>query len=652
MRRRSAVRQPRPRACPPWRVFAVIGACILATLALTMLIGRVSAVEPIGPEPPFVAGQVVVGLEPGGGLPRTGVATEFAVRSTAGFVTIAVPAGRERQYVETLSRQPGVLSAELNYLAQPQVIPNDERFGAQWGMPMIQAPKAWEKTRGAGATVAIVDTGVAFENYAEFGRSPELSRTNFVSPWDFTKNDSHPNDDNGHGTHVTGTVAQDWGDGIGVAGLAPDAAIMPVKVCLPTGCPSDMMAAGIRWAVDHGADVINMSLGGPTLPLVERQALDYAEQQGVVIVAAAGNGSAFVGGSSLDYPAKADTVIAVGALDLAGARTRYSNYGAHEHDGLQIMAPGGDLHADLNGDGNPDGVLQSTYAFSCLGGPRDYTQFADCFFHGTSMATPHVSGTVALLFSRFPDLTPRQVRSVLACAAIDAGPPGVDEEYGVGIVQAATAIMDNDQNGVPDCLDERAQLTISVGGGTVRPGDYITVPLDALSSRIISSFAVQVTATGTSLVPVGCHTRAGATCYVEGQNARINSYGNVSLSGAFRLGELTFLATQSIGQSTLRVGASATLPDDYDPPIQVNVQNSTVVVKQVPQTVTGDVNCDGAVTVRDVTSSLGFSLGVSPAFCWRYGDIDCSGLLEGTDALALLDYLSGIGSGLPSGCPN
>lgn len=630
------------------RAVAVIAACLLTTL-----IGRVNAAEPIGPEPPFVAGEVVVSLEPGASPQDIGVAREFAVRSAAGFVTIAVPAGRERHYVETLSRQPGVLSAELNYLAQPQVIPNDERFAAQWSMPVIQAPKAWDKTRGAGATVAIVDTGVAFENYGQFGRSPELSHTNFVSPWDFTKNDEHPNDDNGHGTHVTGTVAQDWGDGIGVAGLAPDAAIMPVKVCLATGCPADMMAAGIRWAVDHGADVINMSLGGPTLPLVERQALAYAEQQGVVVAAAAGNGSEFVGGSSLDYPAKADTVIAVGALDLAGARTRYSNYGAHEHDGgLLIMAPGGDLRVDLNSDGNPDGVLQSTYAFSCLGGPRDYTQFADCFFQGTSMATPHVSGVVALLFSLFSDLTPQQVRSVLACAAMNAGPPGVDEEYGVGVVQAATTIMDNDQNGVPDCLDERAQLTISVGGGTVRPGDYITVPLDAVSSRIVNSYAVQVTATGTSLIPVSCDARAGTACSVEGQRVRIINAGNVWLSGFFRLGDLTFLATQDVGQSTLKVGASATLPDDYDPPVQVNVQNSTVVVKQVPQTVTGDVNCDGRVTVGDVTISLGFSLGVSPAFCWQYGDIDCSGLLEGSDALALLDYLSGVGSSLPSGCPN
>jgi len=633
------VRQLLPRS------LAVIAVCLLATL-----VSRVNAASPVDPEPPFVPGQVVVSLEPDASPQDIGIASEFAVRSAAGFVTVAVPAGREREYVETLGRQPGVLSAELNYLAQPQVIPNDEKFALQWDMPVIQAPKAWDKTRGAGATVAIVDTGVAFENYGEFGRSPELSQTHFVAPWDFTKSDEHPNDDNGHGTHVTGTVAQDWNDGIGVAGLAPDAAIMPVKVCTPTGCPGDMMALGIRWAVDHGADVINMSLGGATLPLVERQALAYAEQHEVVVVAAAGNGGSALG---LDYPAKADTVVAVGAVDFAGERASYSNYGKHEHDGgLQIMAPGGDLHADLNDDGNPDGILQSTYAFSCLGGPRDYTQFADCLFQGTSMATPHVSGTVALLRSRFPSLTAKQVRAVLSCATIDAGPPGLDDEYGVGVVQAAVAIMDNDQNGRPDCLDERGQLSLIVGGGTVSPGDSITVPLDAVSTRIINSYAVQVTAGGTSVTPVDCDARAGATCSIVGKSVRIISDGDVSLIGVFHLGDLTFKATQTVGQSDLKVAGSATLPDDYDPPIQVKLQNNAIVVMQVPKTVTGDVNCDGKVTVSDVTVSLGFTLGVSPAFCWRSGDLDCSGLLEGSDALALLDFLSGLGSGLPSGCPH
>ena len=107
-----------------------------------------------------------------------------------------------------------------------------------------------------------------------------------------------------------------------------------------------------------------------------------------------------------------------------------------------------------------------------------------------------------------------------------------------------------------------------------------------------------------------------------------------------------------VGESTLKIGASATLPNDYDPPVKVTTLSGVVDVRAVPDTITGDVNCDGKVTVGDVTVSLGFSLGVSPAFCWQYGDFDCSGLLEGTDALTLLEYLSDVGSGLPSGCPH
>jgi hypothetical protein len=126
----------------------------------------------------------------------------------------------------------------------------------------------------------------------------------------------------------------------------------------------------------------------------------------------------------------------------------------------------------------------------------------------------------------------------------------------------------------------------------------------------------------------------------------------VSLSGTFRIGDVTYRASQNLGQSTLKVSGSGALPDDFDPPIQVTTQNAIVTVKEVPQTVTGDVDCDGRVTVTDVTTSLAFSLGVGPAFCWRYGDIDCSGLLNANDALAVLDYISGVGSSLPSGCPH
>jgi serine protease len=623
---------------------------VVLAICLANVFSRADAESP-APEAPFVPGQVIVGLEPEATLETAGIASANEVRSTDSYVTVAVPEGREQHAIETLSRLPGVTSAELNYLAQPQLIPGDPRYPEQWDMPMIRAPEAWEKTRGAGIIVAVVDTGVAFEDYGDFRRDPELSHTTFTWPWDETKNDIHPNDDNGHGTHVTGTLAQDW-DGVAVAGLVPDATIMPVKVCLPTGCPGDLMASGIRWAVDHGAQVINMSLGGPGIPSVERSAIQYAEERNVLIVAAAGNGSAFIGGPTLEYPAAVDSVIAVGAVDYAGKRTRYSNYGQHEHGGgVLIMAPGGDNHADLNADGNPDGVLQNTYDFACNGGPRDYTVFVDCYYQGTSMATPHVTGTIAMLLSVYPNLTTSGIREILACSAKDAGDPGPDDEYGAGIVQAARALSDNDQNGNPDCLDPRPELHLTIGGGFVRPTDFITLPVIATASQAMQDVSALVTSNASWLTPVACYPRAGATCSVNGNKALFYAPGGWP-SGPTQLGQIVYESVSSPGQTSLLINGAANLPDEFDPPVKAKSTNGLVVIKAVPMTVTGDVNCDNRVNVIDVVTSLGFAVGVQPAFCWRYGDIDCSGLLESNDALAVLGYIGGLTDALPSGCPH
>jgi serine protease len=629
-----------------------VSACLLAAAAA----GHASAAVPADEPEPFVPGQVVAGLAPGVSPSDIGVAGASLIRSTPDHLTLAVPPGYERQYIQTLLGEPGVRYAELNYLAQPQVIPNDEKYPLQWDMPMIQAPEAWNDTLGAGVTIAVLDTGVAFENYANFARDPELSQTTFVDPYDATKDDLHPNDDNGHGTHVTGTLAQDWNDGAGVAGLAPAAAIMPVKVCALSGCSGDAIAQGVRWAVDHGANVINLSLGGPSLPNVEREALQYAEQSGVVVVAAAGNGNAFVGDATLDYPARVDSVIAVGAVDLAGELTHYSNYGKHEHGGgLYIVAPGGDNHADLNNDGNPDGILQNTYATTCDGGTPNYTVFKDCFLQGTSMATPHVTGVVALLLSKYPGLTPEQVRTVLACSARDAGPPGPDDLYGAGIVQAAAAIRDVDYDNIPDCLEARPQLQLTAGSGPVEPGGAITIPVQAMIvGGAIGSYDVQFTIDSPVAQAVGCTAQPGSTCSISdtGSIVRITSGAAITgLTGAFNLAEITLRAGAATGSADLVLAASAGAVDDFSRPPEVSVSDGLVVVKYVPQTISGDVNCDGKVTPSDVIQALGYSLGVSAAFCWRYGDINCNGAIEAGDALAMLDFLSGIAAALPSGCP-
>ncbi|MCH7484852.1 MAG: S8 family serine peptidase [Chloroflexi bacterium] len=330
-------------------------------------------------------------------------------------------------------------------------------------MDAIQVEQAWDLSTGVGATVAVLDTGVAYANLVStvtgelvFAQAPDLAGVSFVAPYDAYWNDLIPQDDDGHGTHVTGTIAQRTNNSMGVAGVAHDSAIMPVKVCGALGCPSSAIANGITWAVNNGADVINMSLGGPSVSQVERDAVAYAESNDVVVVAAAGNGGEDgVGDAAIEYPGALPTVISVGAVRFDQTRSSYSNYGSAEGgtSHLHLVGPGGDMSVDQNGDTYGDGVLQNTYLHMCSSEPVDFTIHAYCFLQGTSMASPHVAGVAGLLRSEYPSITAAQIREVLRCSSLDLGASGYDSEYGAGLVQAFEALNDTDNNGVPDCLD-------------------------------------------------------------------------------------------------------------------------------------------------------------------------------------------------------
>lgn len=183
--------------------------------------------------------------------------------------------------------------AEPNYIAHALMVPNDPLYSYQWNMRSgsgINVEPAWDISNGSGVIVAVIDTGVAYENYAGYLQAPDLANTCFVPGWDFAYNDAHPNDDYFHGTHVAGTIAQSTNNNVGVAGVAFGACIMPVKVLDSSGSGSyDNVANGIRYAADHGAQVISMSLGGPSPSTTMENALAYAYGKGVTIVAAAGN---------------------------------------------------------------------------------------------------------------------------------------------------------------------------------------------------------------------------------------------------------------------------------------------------------------------------------------------------------------------------
>ncbi len=303
--------------------------------------------------------------------------------------------------------------------------PDDEMFKLQWHMEMLRAPEAWSITRGAGAVVAVIDTGVAWKDSETTRRVPDLAGTAFTEGKSFVPGLADGLDDHLHGTHVAGTIAQTTNNGIGVTGVAFDATIMPLKVLGGDGRGSITgIANAIRYAADNGAHVINMSLGGPLPSRVLTKAIEYANKHGVTVVCAAGN----EGRSRVGYPAASKGSIAVASVDAVGERTWYSNWGS----ALDVSAPGGDTRADKNGDGHPDGVLQNTIKL------QDPMHDEYMWLQGTSMASPHAAGVAALIVARGVT-NPVEVERIMKETAVHPNGVDWDRDYGAGLLDAAAA---------------------------------------------------------------------------------------------------------------------------------------------------------------------------------------------------------------------
>ena len=349
------------------------------------------------------------------------------------------------------------------------LIPNDRGQGTaagdwqqlQWnfsGPFGVNAPQAWANVAadgapgGKGVVVAVLDTGVAYANRGRFRRSPDFSRFGFVGGYDFIAHNRFPNDRNGHGTFVASTIAEATNNRYGLTGLAFAARIMPVRVLDTQGeGEASTIAEGVRFAVKHGAAVINLSLEfssnvtASDIPeLIE--ALRYARRRGVLVVAAAGNEAH----DAIAYPARAPTVVAVGASTEHGCLADYSNDGG----GLTLVAPGGGADANLPGDPNchpeaPAGrdVFQVTFTGSS---PRRFGMPSG--YEGTSMASPHVAATAALIIAsgvlgRHP--TPAALIARLRATARKLGGGGDEHLYGAGLVDAAAATAPGGPGAVP-----------------------------------------------------------------------------------------------------------------------------------------------------------------------------------------------------------
>jgi serine protease len=406
----------------------------------------------------YVSDEVIVRYDEGTG---GGVAAQVAEQ--AGAEPIAeLPGGSEqlqiedgdsvRETIAELRSDPNVKYAVPNWHAHAAAVaPNDPNFRLQWNLftPFgINVVDAWTLAEGLGApggrgaVVAVLDSGVAFERYKRYRRAPDLRRSTFVRPWDFIQRDRHPNDVYGHGTHVSGTIAQATNNRRGTAGIAYNAKIMPLRVLDAHGeGDSAAIARAIRYAVRYRADVINLSLEFPPevraaeIPDVV-SALHYARRRGVVVVAAAGNQTDI----TVAYPARVQSVIAVAATTVTGCQAEYSNAG----DDLDVSAPGGGVDAP-NSDSawdaahcNPDAlgrpIIQQTFTRGVkrFGFPRIY--------EGTSMAAPHVSAIAALIIATKrlgPNPSPRAIEAHLEATARPTDRP---DRYGAGLVDAAAAL--------------------------------------------------------------------------------------------------------------------------------------------------------------------------------------------------------------------
>jgi serine protease len=450
-----------PTARPTPRRVLARTLIVVALCAITALCASASAALASTPAT-YAPDEVVVGYAATGAVAASSSDASgegsASVRTRVLHLASGVSVAQE---LRRLRAQRGVAWAVPDYRAHIAggLIPDNEGTGhqpgdwqeLQWnfvGPFGVNAPEAWANVAadgapgGQGVIVAVLDTGVAYANRRPFRISPGFNRYTFVKGYDFVAKNPYPNDRNGHGTFVAATIAEATNIHYGLTGLAYGARIMPVRVLDSQGeGEASTIAEGVMFAVKHHAQVINLSLEfspGVTAEDIPEliRALNYAHRHNVLVVAAAGN----EGHAAIAYPARAPNVVSVGATTEHGCLADYSNDGA----GLTLVAPGGGADANLPGDPNcfpekPPGrdIFQVTFtgsSFTKFGMPSGY--------EGTSMATPHVAATAALIIAsgvlgHHP--TPAQITARLEATARKLGGGGDERLYGAGLVNAAAA---------------------------------------------------------------------------------------------------------------------------------------------------------------------------------------------------------------------
>ena len=381
-------------------------------VAFTAILLTALAHSAVCAEALFVPGRILV--KPKSGISETNFVQKLSLRNISHTRTLpqqnirvlSVAEEQADSLIASLRKDPDIEFAERDYLAKAAFVPNDPYVssGSEWHLAKIQAPEAWNLNTGSTNTViAILDSGI---NPAH----PDLQGQT-LSGYDFVNNSNAPIDDFGHGTAVAGVIVAAGNNGLGVVGVAYGARVLPVKVMDSSGFASySCIAEGIKYAVDQGARVINLSMGGSSASSTLQDAVNYAWSNNVLVVAAAGN----TANNTPQYPAACDHVVGVSATEPDDTLATFSSYG----DDVMLSAPGDTIWTTQRDLNNPYGS-----------------------WRGTSFSSPIVAGVAALMISQNPSLSNSRIVALLQQTADDAGPTGYDPSFGYGRVNASQALI-------------------------------------------------------------------------------------------------------------------------------------------------------------------------------------------------------------------
>ncbi len=514
---------------------------------------------------------------------KSGFMDELKQRNFASYQKI-----KTLRRIKELNQRADVEYAEPNYIYKPSLVPDDEFYNLQWHYPAINLPQAWDITTGdrvggGDVIVAVIDTGVFLDHPELAGQSGQLGQ--LVPGYDFISDPANAADGDGidnnpddpgdgaqlsssswHGTHVAGTIAAASNNEKGIAGVAWNAKIMPLRALGTKGGSSFDVMQAVLYAAGlpnssgtvpaQKADIINLSLGGGGSSVAAQEAFTDARDEGVIIVAAAGNENT----GQLSYPASYDGVVSVSATDFENKLAPYSNFGTK----IDVAAPGGSQGVDVNEDGFGDGVLSTLVDDSS--GSREPTLK---FYQGTSMAAPHVAGVFALMRAVHPALLPSDVDTLLETNAIttDLAPVGRDNDFGHGLIDALKAVQEarNLNTGgslpsLPALIDATPnQFTF---GGTNGP---LTLVLSNKNSAVSASV-------------INVDVDANWLTVASGSNVDTNGLGDYTIS----INRSGLNDSLYVGTITFNLSASGNLPVEK----QVQVQVSMTV---------GSVDTDGKV---------------------------------------------------------